>query len=140
MQTMLRMVFFPWFFVRLVIVGSPTLAQIAYLPFRRWENLSIAIVVLSLVATTTLRLYPTLISSQNQPTAPLAALFGPNQEEAEKALNRYLHIYQLQPTDRDILLNIAQLYLTLGDQPQAERFQLEAQKVDPNFGYVTQNY
>lgn len=41
-------------------------------------------------------------------------------------------LYQLQPTHRDILLNLALLSELLGNQQNHDKYRLEAQRLDPN--------
>lgn len=40
-----------------------------------------------------------------------------------------------QPTDRDILVNLAKLYAAQGNQVQAEKYLQEAHQIDPNFPF-----
>ena len=50
----------------------------------------------------------------------------------QQELSRWLGYYALQPTHRDVLLNLAQLYQILGDRQQAQQFWDQAFHVDPN--------
>jgi len=47
-------------------------------------------------------------------------------------LEIWLRIAQLQPTHRDVLLNIAHLYQALGNSDQYQSYRLQAQQIDPN--------
>lgn len=63
-------------------------------------------------------------------------------QEAEKELSKWVSIYQQQPTQRDVLLNITQLYSSLGEENQAQFYLQQAKKTDPNnvlFQQIAQN-
>ncbi len=52
--------------------------------------------------------------------------------EAQLELQKWLWIAEQQPTHRDVLLNIVQLYSAVGEENQSIFFLQQAQKIDPN--------
>jgi tetratricopeptide (TPR) repeat protein len=65
-------------------------------------------------------------------TTDLYKLHQLTDEQALKELEFLLKIYQKQPQSRDLLINISQLYLLIGNQLEAEYYLQEAIKIDPN--------
>ncbi|NCN82976.1 MAG: hypothetical protein GW947_03340 [Candidatus Pacebacteria bacterium] len=55
-------------------------------------------------------------------TEPLSATYRLTPAEAEEQLSYFLKLYELQPTHREILLNIGILYETLENTREAERY------------------
>jgi tetratricopeptide (TPR) repeat protein len=77
---------------------------------------------------------PTTITSSTLPLQPdqylskeLTAL------EIRQELNYWLELAELQPTHRDILINISLLYLAIGDNKTADEYWQRANEIDPNF-------
>jgi len=53
-------------------------------------------------------------------------------EEVDKQLNYWLDILETQPSHRDVLINISQLYRVRGDESKAVYYWEQARKADPN--------
>jgi tetratricopeptide (TPR) repeat protein len=56
-------------------------------------------------------------------------------KEIEQQLARYLELYEIQPTHRDVVFNISLLYSVLGDTAAASHYRSQAISVDPNHGF-----
>lgn len=54
------------------------------------------------------------------------------EEEINLELEYWLNIQESQPTHRDVLINISQLYRSLGKEGQAIYYWEQARKADPN--------
>lgn len=54
------------------------------------------------------------------------------QGEYESLLIKYQQLALLQPTDRDILINLSLLYLAQGNQLKADEVLASARRLDPN--------
>ena len=134
MLHMVKVVLFPWVLVRLILSATPTVLTIAWLPMRRWENILISLVVVSLVGLTSFSLYSPTLSSSQPVLETLTGLLQPSQTQLEKQLIIHQELYRLQPTDRDVLINLALLYRALNQVELADEYWAKAQKVDPNYG------
>ncbi len=53
--------------------------------------------------------------------------------ELQTTYVQYLDLHQQQPTDRDVLINLAILANALGDSQAATQWWLQAKAIDPNF-------
>jgi len=136
--SMFHAVFFPFFLFRLVIVTTPTLLGFAQLRLKPWQSLSYSLISLILAMAITTQLSPLLLTPKNNSNTPLPSLFKPDHKQVEKLLSGYLELYQLQPTDRDVLVNIAQLYEILDQPESAQEFWTAAKKTDPNHSRFSQ--
>lgn len=47
-------------------------------------------------------------------------------------LNKYLYLVSVQPTHRDLLINLSLLYQAQGNAQKAEEFKVAARQLDPN--------
>lgn len=47
-------------------------------------------------------------------------------------LNKWLQVLEEQPSHRDVLINISQLYKALGEENKAIYYWEQARKTDPN--------
>ena len=63
----------------------------------------------------------------------------PQSSPQDQKITQQIEFWQAQlvqqPTDRDILLNLGNLYAAEGNQAQAEHYLRQAQEVDPNFQF-----
>ena len=94
------------------------------------------------VATATLAWFLLRPEYVHTSTPPLAATTPKNttlfitkqlsQQEAEQELEYWLILLEKQPSHRDILINVSQLYRALGKENQAHYYWEQARKVDPN--------
>lgn len=128
------MVLFPWFLLRLALAVTPTLVARAWLPLSRWENGLIGLTAIVLVLLTTFNLYPTLIPTNSPVLQTVTSALKPDQKRVQEALEFHLELYRLQPTDRDVLINLALLYRAQNQLETAESFWNQARKIDPNYG------
>lgn len=53
-------------------------------------------------------------------------------KEYDEQLEKYLSIASIQPTHRDILINISLLYQAQNNDQKAEQFWIAAKELDPN--------
>jgi tetratricopeptide (TPR) repeat protein len=59
-------------------------------------------------------------------------------QEMDEELRYWLALSELQPTHRDILINISLLYQALGNQVAADEYWQRAHELDPNFSAFSQ--
>lgn len=132
---MLNYFLFPFFLIRLGFVISPTLVNLALVPTRRYQSLFFGFTTLVLVCLITWSASPTLLPAKKPLTLPFQSQTTVNATEIEQQLAKYLEMYQLQPTHRDIVFNISLLYSVLGDTTAAEYYRSQARSLDPNHGF-----
>jgi tetratricopeptide (TPR) repeat protein len=132
---MLTYLFFPFFLIRLVLVISPTLVKLVLVPTRRYQSLVFGLSTLVLVSLITWSLSPTLLPIKPTEALPFQTEKQVSAKEIEQQLARYLELYEIQPTHRDVVFNISLLYSVLGDTAAASRYRTQAISVDPNHGF-----
>lgn len=82
-------------------------------------------------------LFSSTPSIDNQPLQP--ALSPETVATYQNTLKTWLHIAELQPTHRDVLLNIALLYQALGQTEVSQTYRYRAQQLDPNYSAFQDN-
>lgn len=127
----------PFFLIRLSVVVGLSLLKMRLVQAPPLAGFILAILFLGLVWLTSPQLpKPELLATPFSPTlAPitLQPALTPEAVQAYQAnLETWLQLYQLQPTHRDVLLNIAYLYQALGNEEKYQEFWTTAQALDPN--------
>lgn len=116
-----------WSSLRLIYYQLPPLASFCLAGlFLVWAGLFSPIIPKPL--TISRLLSPTLAVTQADP--PIVT--PENIKNYQANLELWLQVAQLQPTHRDVLLNLAYLYQALGNNDKYQEFRQRAQRVDPN--------
>lgn len=93
------------------------------------------IVILSFLVVSTLHTTPEKTSPITEYTPPQAELYVEQrltEEQIHQELDHWLAILDNQPSHRDVLLNVSNLYRSLGDDSNAIYYWERARKADPN--------
>lgn len=64
--------------------------------------------------------------------APIPVTLNTSDKELQEQIEYWERLRSLQPTHRDILLNLSLLYQAKGDQAKANEYLLQAKELDPN--------
>jgi hypothetical protein len=75
----------------------------------------------------------TLRTDRTPPLFARSPILGETPQPIEQYINYWETIKNLQPTHRDILLNLAALYEYAGDATKSAEMEEAAQQVDPNY-------
>lgn len=97
----------------------------------------------SIVAATSILLFIVLSTKQKPQATSLVTEYTPPQssmyvqkemteEEIQRELHHWLSVLEEQPSHRDVLINVSNLYRTLGDESNAIYYWEKARKADPN--------
>lgn len=61
-----------------------------------------------------------------------AAAYQFTEEEYSALISKYHYLISVQPSDRDLLINLSLLYQAQNNDQKVQEFSLAAQKLDPN--------
>jgi len=120
-----RHLLLPLFLLRLCLVISPTLIKFSLIPLKKHWHLVLSLFFLIVIVILNLLISPTRLSETNHTSS-----------QAEGLINQQIQYWeslrQLQPTHRDVLVNLAVLHQAQGNQDQAQEYLDQAKKIDPN--------
>lgn len=133
----MRYVLLPFFIVYLGLSLSLNLAHQAVLRYSPLSSLLLSgLFLLYVLYVTGLITWPDSIAQFFTPPAIASSLASPPSSRAtttyQTELEMWLQLAQLQPTHRDILINIARLYQALDRQDLFQLYWSQAQQLDPN--------
>lgn len=124
----------PFFALRLALSVLPSLVRVAYPENLRLVPLVPAVLFLVVILgqyQLSKAQQPSSVDQDNGLQAQVSSVL-------EKEIEFWLSWYQVQPTHRDVLLNLHYLYQQLGDEDKALLYLKQAQTVDPNSPLVQQ--
>ncbi len=131
----LRLILLPWFVLRLSFASLPSMLRLITGIDFSFKSLVFTLCLLAWVCFSLYFSYgKTRAYFGTTPTLPTP--FSPDKTQLNEDLQSWLKLYKLQPTHRDVLLNIANLYSQLGDQEQANNYVQQARQVDPNYALI----
>lgn len=119
---------FPWFLLRLSLVVSPTLLRFAAIPARKYLHLILALAFLIIVVA--LHLWKSGVLFPYSRSIPPTAITA--EARLDQEIQYWENLHQLQPTHRDILVNLVALYQLKGDEAKATYYLEQARRLDPN--------
>jgi len=120
----MKMVFFPFFLMRLALASLPSVIRLAKPSLPPLSPVVLSICLLGLVLTG----QPPVLSP---PPSFQSAVLG-TQTTNTQELSHWLALYSIQPTHRDVLTNLALIYQAEGMTEETQKFYRLAKAVDPN--------
>ncbi len=130
---MLRKLLLPWFVLRLGLVIIPSFVLAILPPIPPLVPILASMVFFWIILTGQTQLFtPSTLPAPAQAVVTQLESLRPS-PEVETELQKWLSLYEQQPTHRDTLINLAHLYEAAGDEEKAEEFWAKAHAVDPNY-------
>jgi tetratricopeptide (TPR) repeat protein len=135
----------PFYLIRLALVSLPSIIRISYPEKLHLVPLVPAVIFCGVILSQylTAAVSPTLSASATAPSAitledTVNAATPQVQTTLDQEIEFWLKWYQIQPTHRDVLLNLASLFEQAGNEEQALLYLKQAQELDPNSPLVQQ--
>jgi hypothetical protein len=119
----MRVLFLPFFVIILLIKTSPAILALFIKKLLPHRSLIISFLILSISSII-------LVTSISTPLEKVSNLSTKTELIDQKI--KLENLLSKQPTHRDILLNLAKINQTLGDEEQALNYKNQALKIDPN--------